>query len=70
MPALVNGGQHYGAHPSAVDAVLPGRAVLRPERSPQQAQASDCGPSDSPKVITKTASFLNAGEEVMAGTHC
>src|SRR6478672_8702687 len=49
---------------------MPGSAALGPGPSPQQALASDCGPSDSSKVITRTPSCLNAGEDVMAGTHC
>jgi hypothetical protein len=40
-----------------------------PGSSPQHAEASDCGPSDSSKVISSSPFFLNAGELVISSTH-
>ena len=47
---------------------MPGIGELVLALSPQQAVASDCGPSDSSAVITSTPSCLNAGEARMIGT--
>ena len=47
---------------------MPGRGLLGPGPSPQQAVASVCGLSDSSKVMTSAPSFWNAGDAVMRGT--
>src|ERR1700678_3431998 len=49
--------------------VMPGSGESGPGCSSQQAEASDCGPSDSSKVIIKRPFLRKAGEEVIFGTH-